>query len=131
MAVNMGLVLHMGLHIALSTTGQFLKSNLCKLNMCYQDSMMTVCVTAGHMCVLLDGICETYTRPSTNGRSMPQHAAACRSGRFLGLLVGFLKHAAACRSMLQHAAACRSELFFENSADAAAAADAAANADAA
>ena len=52
---------------------------------------------------------------------MPQHAAACRSGRFLGLLVGFLKHAAACRS----------EPFFENSVDVDAAANAAANADAA
>ena len=44
----------------------------------------------------------------TNGSSLPQHAAACRSARFWELLVGVLKHAAACRSM-PHAAACRSE----------------------
>ena len=32
-----------------------------------------------------------------------QHAAACRSARFWELLVGVLKHAAACRSMPQRA----------------------------
>ena len=38
--------------------------------------------------------------PSTNGSSMPQHSAACCScgARFPELLVGVLKHAAACRS---------------------------------
>ena len=43
---------------------------------------------------------------STNGKHQrQQHAAACRSARFWELLVGVLKHAAACRSMPQHAAA--------------------------
>ena len=38
------------------------------------------------------------SRASTNGSSMPQHSAACHSTRFWELLVGVLKHAAACRS---------------------------------
>ena len=46
---------------------------------------------------------NTVLPASTNGSSMPQHAAACRSARFWELLVGVLKHAAACRSMPQRA----------------------------
>ena len=50
-------------------------------------------------------------RPSTNGSSMPQHAAACRSARFWELLVGVLKHAAACRSEAKFS---HGGLFFHN-----------------
>ena len=45
-------------------------------------------------------ICRCNTEASKHVQ--PQHAAACRSTRFLELHIGVWKRAAACRSMPQH-----------------------------
>ena len=62
---------------------------------------MSVCVRrlvpCDH-CPAVQRIIHTGSWSSTNGSSMPQHAAPCCSARFWELLVGVLKHAAACQN---------------------------------